>query len=234
MMAKHWIEQRLDELDGASKAGLARAMEVAPARITEIIRGTRKIQAGELTAMSAYLQLSIDDILAHSEQSAAHLSVLHSGEGFRAIRVRGTVCAGQWSEAAELRAEDHITMYVPKAPPTHYPNLYGVKVEGPSMNQIYPEGTILYVVPLLDFDRSVGNEFFVIAQQVKHGEYETTVKQFITLDGRNWLYPRSNHPEHQAPIEIPQPDTWPDLKHDEDGIYIIGVVVGSFRAEIPL
>jgi len=233
-MAKHWIEQRLDELDGASKAGLARAMEVAPARITEIIRGTRKIQVGELSAMSAYLQLPIDAILSHSEQTNPHLSAQHSGERFKAISVRGTVCAGQWSEADELRLEDQITMYVPKAPPTHYPNLYGVKVEGPSMNEVYPDGTILYVVPLLDFDRAVSNEFFVIAQQVKYGEYETTVKQFIKMDGRNWLYPRSSHPEHQAPIEIPPPEAWPDLLHDEDGIYIIGVVVGSFRAEIPL
>ena len=58
-MAKHWIEQRLDELDGLSKTGLAKAMGVAPARITEIIKGTRKIQSGELTAMSAYLQLPV-------------------------------------------------------------------------------------------------------------------------------------------------------------------------------
>lgn len=62
-MRNDWIEARLKELPGKSKAGLARAMGLPFARISEMIKGTRKLRAEEVPAMAGYLGLAPDDVL---------------------------------------------------------------------------------------------------------------------------------------------------------------------------
>lgn len=57
-----WLEDRLDELPGKSKVGLARALGIGPSRITEIVKGTRRVQAGEWAPMARYLDWSVDQL----------------------------------------------------------------------------------------------------------------------------------------------------------------------------
>jgi len=55
------------------------------------------------------------------------------------------------------------------------------------------------------------------------GSVEATVKELRIEDEKQWLWPRSLHPEHQTPIDIEEPGD------DVANIEIAGVVVGGYR-----
>jgi hypothetical protein len=55
-----WLSDRLKDLPGKSKSGLARALGIAPSRITEILNGERQIQAHEWQPMARYLDWPLD------------------------------------------------------------------------------------------------------------------------------------------------------------------------------
>lgn len=64
-----WLDQRISQLPGKSKAGLARALSnsagrtVAPARVHEIINGTRGIDATEVETIARYLEWTVNQLL---------------------------------------------------------------------------------------------------------------------------------------------------------------------------
>ena len=103
---------------------------------------------------------------------------------------------------------------------------FGVRVEGDSMDLLYPPGTIL------ECARYWGNEPIrtgkrVIVQRTKaDGTVETTVKEYNEdQSGTVWLLPRSSNPAFQAPIRANERDaTIVDIR-------IIAVVIASVRYE---
>jgi len=66
-MDGEWIETRIQDLKDAgkrkSKSGLAAALGLSPARVTEMIRGGRRIQISEISAMSRYLELARAELI---------------------------------------------------------------------------------------------------------------------------------------------------------------------------
>jgi hypothetical protein len=66
-MPKHWLDQRLEELEsqGKSKSGLARALGLPSSRVSEMISGVRAIKAKELRPMADYLEWSMDALAAY-------------------------------------------------------------------------------------------------------------------------------------------------------------------------
>jgi len=66
-MNGRWIEDRLDVLRDAghekSKTGLARALGLDPARVTEMIAGHRNLKIAEIPASAQYLELSMEMIV---------------------------------------------------------------------------------------------------------------------------------------------------------------------------
>lgn len=65
MHPNQWLSDMLRDTPGKSKSGLAKHLGVAPARVTEIIKGERKVKSDELTGMSEYLHIPIRDIMKH-------------------------------------------------------------------------------------------------------------------------------------------------------------------------
>lgn len=63
MRKNKWIKDRLEEL-GKKSNGLARALKLPSPRITDIINGTRRLQASEVPPLAAFLELSENDVLA--------------------------------------------------------------------------------------------------------------------------------------------------------------------------
>jgi hypothetical protein len=95
------------------------------------------------------------------------------------------------------------------------------------MDQVYPDGTVLDCVSIDVFNGQIDNGQRVIVERIRHdGEREATVKEYMKADdGRVWLVPKSNNPAFQAPIPLDEPG--PDIAE----IRIVGIVVGSYRAE---
>lgn len=68
---KTWIDKRLDELPGKNLAGLARAMDLPAARISEIKKGTRRVNLDERHPMATYLELSDEQLLKYLDANSA-------------------------------------------------------------------------------------------------------------------------------------------------------------------
>lgn len=142
----------------------------------------------------------------------------------REIPVVGEVQGGAFRMAYEFPPEERDVVPVATAA---YPAYAGVqlralKVIGPSVNELYPDGSYVIVISAADTDVRPGDKVVVFRRQ--SGLCESTIKEVRVDDaGRVVLFPRSTHPEHQAPIYL-------DLA-DQDSPEIAYVVIGSYKAE---
>lgn len=142
----------------------------------------------------------------------------------REIPVVGEVQGGSFRMAYEFPPDDRelVPLAVAAYPAYAHVQLRALKVVGPSVNELYPDGTYVIVVSAADTDVRQGDRVVVFRRQ--SGLCEATIKEVRVDDaGRVVLHPRSTHPDHQEPIYL-EPE-------DQDGPEIAFVVVGSYRPE---
>ncbi len=159
-------------------------------------------------------------------QSAGHIAPVMADT--ITIDVRGAVQAGNWAAAAEWDETDWEKASFPR--PGNYSSYFGLRVKGPSMNLVYPEGTILVCVPFQEYGRGLTEHEHVIVERWDAGQVEATVKELRkSPEGGVWLWPRSDHPEHQTPIALPinNEDHRQDAGSDE--IRVVAIVVADYR-----
>ena len=121
------------------------------------------------------------------------------------VAVIGAVQAGEWSDDGPWMEDDQYGVSVPVPPEFAHMSRFGLEVHGPSMNLVYPEGTVLVCVSLAELERWPDTGEMVIVQRRSNLGLETTVKEFVHDNSGVWLWPRSNHPEHQQPVPLPRP-----------------------------
>lgn len=152
----------------------------------------------------------------------------------RQIRVVGAVQAGVFKEAMEYDAADQYTVSFPVG---DYDNkkVFALEVRGTSMDREYPEGTILYVLPVYELDDDIKSGDHVIVERRRpDGLIEATCKEYVVdaQSGDVWLWPRSDDPLHQQPIHLPidleAAGRVPPAYTPRDEIAITGVVIGHF------
>ena len=219
-MGYEWIESRLKDI-GKSKSGLADLLGVSPARVTEILKGERKIQLSELPAIARYLGVSTDqvlkEVLGPFDKAAEH--------GVRTVLVVGAVQAGHWDESYDWPEDETYSVSVKIPKQFGDLQLAGFEVRGPSMDEYYPDGSVVIaanVIQIPEFQPTNGQRV-IVRRRDKHGLYESTVKEYVrTDDGRHFLWPRSSHPDHQSPIELNEDDN-----HEEDALMVAGIVVAA-------
>lgn len=185
---------------GLTQAALAEACGTTHGTINKLETGKMRLTAAWIEAVAAALGVTPSEILADGETEIAGDRRLAN------VFVRGTVQAGAWTDAPEWDPALHYMVTVPvtgRCPPEHR---FAVEVRGPSMNVVYPEGSILVcerIDPYGEADFVEGRRYIV--QRIDPaGNYETTVKELRFRDGRVYLWPRSEHPDHQAPIALDQ------------------------------
>lgn len=140
------------------------------------------------------------------------------------LYVKGEVAAGVWKAAVELPETDWQT-FTGRADVTASPeHRFGLRVVGDSMNEVYPEGTILECVSLFGYAEAMPGKRVIVVRTNVHGDCEATVKELVEQDGELWLVPRSNNPTHR-PIRLAEQD--PDIVETR----IAAVVVASVRPE---
>lgn len=140
--------------------------------------------------------------------------------------VVGEVAAGVFKEAWKMPPDEWVAFTGRADVAVPLQKRFGLQIAGDSMDQIYPQGTILECVEYHGED-VIPSGKRVIAQRTRlDGTVEATVKELIRDDqGVEWLVPRSNNPRHQA-MRGDTPDS-PDIARIE----IIAVVVASIRPE---
>jgi hypothetical protein len=188
-----WVTKGLAK-PGKTNTGLAKAMGVGQPRVAEIKTGTRQVKATELPKMARYLEEPIPAAL------TPYLAPTTM------VGLKGSVRAGYWADPGE--ETDFTGQYVGVQLPEVYrdiPRKFAVRVEGASMNRLYPDGTILVCASLYDLRETepIAGKKYIVRRTRRDGAVETTVKE-VAPDhtGRVWLWPRSDDPEHQSPIPL--------------------------------
>lgn len=144
------------------------------------------------------------------------------------VDVVGAVQAGVWSEALEWPEVDWYRAPVARDRRYAAYRQYGLEVRGPSMNELYPHGSIVVCVKLLDIGRDPKPSERVIVQRHSHEGFEATIKELrIDDEKRFWLWPRSNDPNFQQPWRLPLNDE----DRDSEEISVVALVIGSYRPE---
>lgn len=227
-MRNKWLQDRLRELHQHRKSqrGLAQALGLAPARVSEIIQGTRRLQVEELDRVATYLEWPRARVEAYYAAGGELVANSLDAGQIGSLMVVGVVQAGVWREALEWAPEDWRP--APIAPDSRFPRQrqFGLEVRGPSMNEEYPEGSVVICVRLFELGRDPVHGEHVICQRRSSEGVETTIKELRRGDdGSFWLWPRSSDPNFQAPWHLAPPRQ----DDDNDDVRIVALVVGSYK-----
>lgn len=155
---------------------LARHLRIAPARISEMLKGERRIQLNEMQPLAEWLGVS---------DPAAKRDIPEGAKPVNSIPLLGDVPAGPWREA--IHKSHH---YIQVALPGIRPNAYALEVAGDSMDRIVRNGATIVVDP---DDIDLFDKWLYI---VRNAEGEVTFKQYRDAPAR--LVPCSSNPEHKT------------------------------------
>lgn len=203
--------KKLRKRRGLSQQALAELVSTSRSQIVKLERGERRLTDQWMRRLAGPLHCSPSEIM---DDTAISL---------KPARVVGAVCAGDYREATEWPVDDQYSVgYYEDG---FFPGIkrFALRVDGPSMNQILPEGSHVICVDLIDarYEPKTG-DLVIVHRTDKHGLTEATIKEYvIDSAGRHWLWPRSNDAEHQAPVEIRRPGNGDEI----EGIYLRSLVL---------
>ena len=117
------------------------------------------------------------------------------------IVIMGMLGAGVWQANYDWPAKDRYVISVPRFDEI-YRRAYGLLVNDDHADQLYPEGSVVFVVNTEEAGISLKSNDIVICHRVDAtGDVERTIKEFVIGDdATGWLWPRSSNPKHQQPI----------------------------------
>lgn len=155
---------------------LADHLSVAPARVTEMLKGERRIQQQEMFKLAQWLGLSDDDDKPEHYRPDGAMSV-------KSIPLLGEVPGGPWREAVR---KSHHSIPAPEAGMPE--SAYALKVTGDSMDKIVGDGATIIIDPE---DKDLFDKWLYV---VRNGDGEVTFKQYRERPAR--LVPCSHNPAH--------------------------------------
>lgn len=153
-------------------AGLARLLRIAPARISEIKKGTRRIQPDEMPVLAKFFGMG-EVALPEEESNIVWVPVI------------GIAAAGSWRDAIEIPA-----FVVPQLKRPGCNQAFAVQVDGDSMDLILPERSYAVIDP--DQRRLTNKRVYLI----QNGGGETTIKRYRSDPAR--FEPVSSNPSHNV------------------------------------
>lgn len=198
--------------------GMAERSGFSPSQLSRWEAGSSNIPSARLPDLAKAYQCRVGDIFDDDDSPFVALGPT--------LYVKGEVAAGVWRDQPERDPDEWETFTGRSDINAALADRGGMRVVGESMNLLYPHGSIVEYVTLLGgAELATGKK--VIVQRVRSdGSTEVTVKEFFIDDmDREWLVPRSSHPEFQRPIRLDS--------HEDDvvEVRILAVVVSSVRPE---
>ena len=144
------------------------------------------------------------------------------------IVIMGELGAGAWRAINAWEAKDRYVISVPRFDEI-YQSAYGLLVNDDHADQLYPEGSVVFVVNIEEADISLKSNDIVICQRVDAtGDIEQTIKELVIADdGSDWLWPRSSNPKHQQPIPYAGDGAQDALSTSGVSVRIGGLVIGA-------
>lgn len=212
-MDVEWLKAELAK-PGRSQSALARHLGVVPEIVNRIVHGRRQVKAHEADKIREYLSATTDG------GAATIARIAPRPIPAALLTVRGTVEAGSWREVT-LTDFGHEPETLPAPRSVVDSGAYALRVAGPSMDLLYPDGSFVVVQPWHGGPLPFGKR--VIVERSRDGLIETTVKELVRgADGEPELWPRSSHPAHQAPLPY---------KEDDATVRLMAVVIWSMKPD---
>lgn len=198
--------------------GWAKAASIPESTLRAFLNGTTKamtLRTYERLARAAGVE--VDELLKRQPPKEIE---------FRQIDVIGAVQAGAWVVALERDREAWYGVRVPLDPRYAGFKQFGLEVAGDSMNEIFPHGTVVACVSLIDLGRDpLPGEKVVCLRRGPDDQFEATIKELRVLpDGSWWLWPRSTNPDFQTPWQLKAPGDG----DQNDDIILTALVVGGW------
>lgn len=195
-----------------SLADVARKLTIAPARVTEMKNGKRRIQPAEMPILAGILGM------------ISPPKSLTSVQEVKSIPVLGKVAAGVWMEQSYSEQDDLPTIEYDRLPGDgDFQDMFAVVPEGASMNRTIP-ANITLICRRVPFGSSAFKENdLVIVERENHNLREMTCKRLKFAENGDYLLcSESDRPEFSEPFVIKRSV---DDEFVDNGISIIGVVL---------
>lgn len=211
------IRQRREAL-GLSQSELGRRVGVSRAAVSqwESDAGTRP-STSHLLAAARVLGVTLNYLGGWDEEPRKNSQFYEKLT--RKVIIEGELNAGVFYDPQEYTYDDREAVPIDDEPRFYGVTLRAARVRGPSMNRRFPDGSIVVftehdpVHDPLPLDRRV-----IVRRRRPTGLIEMTVKELRRdSQGSYWLWPLSDHPQHQQPIPLIPDD-------GDDSIEIVGVV----------
>ncbi|MBB5684322.1 LexA family protein [Sphingobium boeckii] len=142
-----------------------------------------------------------------------------------AIWVSGHVEAGMFREAVSWDQSLWYSVDIP-VPGRFRGMAKALEVRGNSMNLEYPSGSVVIWVDMLDFRPPRDGDHVIVYSHCSDDTIEATVKELRIDEKGRWLWPRSDDPLHQAPLDLMRPP------QNITSIEIKGIVIGGYKARV--
>lgn len=195
-----------------SGAQVARELNIAPARITEMRKGRRQVQQNEMKPLAKLLGLD-KTITIKATYEITNL---------------GKVAQGVWLEETLSSGEECKTVAYDRMQGDPSPDhLFAVTPEGESMNLRFMPGTQL-ICRRTPFGNGIYNSGdYVIVQRKAHELVELTVKRLEIDDaGQHWLHSESSDERYKEPWPVGSPSV---DHHDDTEIAVVAKVIRAVQ-----
>ncbi|MEN0652415.1 MULTISPECIES: LexA family transcriptional regulator [Hyphobacterium] len=120
----------------------------------------------------------------------------------------GEAQAGAWKEVAAIEEADAERIPVPAEHRIPGARQYWIRVVGDSVDRFMPEGSLALCTDVWSWARDAedfmarADAKLVLCRRVRHGLYETTIKQLKVMGEKAELWPASHNPRHNGPIDL--------------------------------
>ncbi len=161
----------------------------------------RRVLAPILGVHPANLLYPPDELLIAKEIGDTGLTKVN--RKFESLPLIGKVEAGVFSEATLFPEDERKYYSLPVS--LKYPNYkrFCLEVRGNSMNLEFPPGSLVICIDMIELGEDPLDGEIYVVDHIVHDEVESTLKELrIMPDGTQYLWPRSDDPEHQQPIKL--------------------------------
>lgn len=216
-----WIREICDSF-GISLTELARRASIDPATLTRFMNNPKykpNISNTTLQKIADAMRVPLPPLTITLQDSP-----LPRVDDLHTVRVVGRAAAGLWKDVSIIADDYYEYEHIPVIPSPRYAGheQYALLVEGNSINRKIRDGEYAICV---SWD-AVGGEpkdgMYVHVERHRGGLQEATIKRVRIVNGTIQLWPDSDDPRFQDPL---------DLSTDEDGaeVQIRGLVIGTYR-----
>jgi hypothetical protein len=187
---------------------------------------------GRSTSLSAETYRKLARVIPGATVASLQGLEMPSSATHTTVHLKAEARVGAMRSTFELPLHEQTELAIPITAEERAAGAYAIVVRRPGAEEIYPEGTILVVMPVTSDLCTPANGRRFVLQRLSGCHVEVTVREMTVADGKTWLSTRSSNLAYDTAIEMPWPaDVGRTWKHGEDRYYLAGIVIAAYIRE---